>query len=44
MAAQILLLNKTDLFEEKIAHTDIRDFFPVCNCFIVMADELIHLG
>lgn len=28
--SQILFLNKNDLFEKKVMHSDIRNFFPVC--------------
>ena len=27
--AQILFLNKNDLFENKVKHSDIKNFFPV---------------
>lgn len=30
MLVQILFLNKNDLFEQKILHSDIKNFFPVC--------------
>ena len=29
VAAQILFLNKNDLFEKKVQHSDIKNFFPV---------------
>jgi guanine nucleotide-binding protein subunit alpha, other len=32
---QILFLNKNDLFEQKIPHSDIKNFFPVLSSFNV---------
>jgi guanine nucleotide-binding protein subunit alpha, other len=31
---KILFLNKNDLFEKKIAHSDIKNYFPVSNAIL----------
>lgn len=37
---QILFLNKNDLFEKKITHSDIKNFFPVSHHMLYIAHGL----
>ena len=41
-ADQILFLNKNDLFEKKVQHSDIRNFFPVRVVHVVSRLPGIH--
>jgi hypothetical protein len=42
LAHQILFLNKNDLFEKKITHSDIKNFFPVSHHVFNVAHGLDH--
>lgn len=37
MVLQILFMNKNDLFEKKLPHSDIKNFFPVCYFHFLFA-------
>ena len=44
---QILFLNKSDLFEKRVPVSDIKNFFPVRKCLLIIWDSkliLIRVG
>ena len=40
---QILFLNKNDLFEKKVMHSDIRNFFPVRTLLSMLSSWVLNV-